>query len=380
MGRKQIPGLIMRAGIWHIDKRILGRRVCRSTGTGQLEEAEQYLARVMEQTRQAQIYGVRPTRTFEQAAAKFVLENQHKRSIDDDVSRLKGLLPWIGSQPLDRIHRGTLQPWIDSRRRARAAVGTINHGLQIVRRITNLAAGEWVDDQGLTWLHAAPKIKLLANTDKRKPYPLSWTEQNTLFRLLPAHLADMAIFAVNTGCRDAEICNLRWEWEVAVRELQTSVFIIPGARVKNGEERLVVLNRVAISVIEARRGIHPEYVFTYKGRPIRYMLNSGWRAARASAGMPHVRVHDLKLTFGRRLRAAGVSFEDRQDLLGHRSARITTHYSAAELSRLLEAANSVCEQNGTRPELLVLRGALHGDSRKTPAKVTLCSRRRQLSG
>ena len=89
MGRKQVPGLIMRAGIWHIDKRFLGRRVCQSTGTAQLEEAEQYLARVMEQTRQAQVYGVRPARTFEQAAAKFVLENQHKRSIDDDISLLK---------------------------------------------------------------------------------------------------------------------------------------------------------------------------------------------------------------------------------------------------------------------------------------------------
>ncbi len=29
-------------------------------------------------------------------------------------------------------------------------------------------------------------------------------------------------------------------------------------------------------------------------------------------------------TFGRRLRAAGVSYEDRQDLLGHKSGRITT--------------------------------------------------------
>jgi hypothetical protein len=43
------------------------------------------------------------------------------------------------------------------------------------------------------------------------------------------------------------------------------------------------------------------------------------------------------------LRAEGVSFEDRQDLLGHRSARITTHYSAAELSKLIEAANRACE-------------------------------------
>ena len=81
MGRKKMPGLIMRAGIWHIDKRILGRRVCQSTGTAQLEEAERNLARVMEEARQAQIYGVRPARTFEQAAAKFVLENQHKRSL-----------------------------------------------------------------------------------------------------------------------------------------------------------------------------------------------------------------------------------------------------------------------------------------------------------
>ena len=57
----------------------------------------------------------------------------------------------------------------------------------------------------------------------------------------------------------------------------------------------------------------------------------------------------------RRLRAAGVSFEDRQDLLGHRSGRITTHYSAAELSRLIAAANRVCERKSKKPELVMLR-------------------------
>jgi hypothetical protein len=35
-----------------------------------------------------------------------------------------------------------------------------------------------------------------------------------------------------------------------------------------------------------------------------------------------------------------MSFENRLDLLGHRSSRITTHYSAAELQSLIEAANS----------------------------------------
>lgn len=74
------------------------------------------------------MYGVRPSRSFEEAAAKFVLENQHKRSLRDDISQLKQLVPWLGPVALDRIHLGTLQPWIDRRLKAGRAAGTINHG------------------------------------------------------------------------------------------------------------------------------------------------------------------------------------------------------------------------------------------------------------
>jgi integrase len=321
----------------------------------------------MEETRQAQVYGVRPSRTFEQAAAKFVIENQHKRSIDDDAGRLKGLMPWIGQLPLDKIHMGSLQPWIELRRKEGVSAGTINHGLKVVRRIVNLASTEWIDEHGLTWLITPPKIRLLPDTAKRQPYPLSWGEQSQLFRQLPEHLEEMALFAVNTGCRDSEICNLRWAWETKVPELDTTAFIIPGNHVKNGRERLVVLNRIAASIVHGRRGAHPSHVFSFRGKPVTRMLNSAWLKARSRAGLMQVRVHDLKHTFGRRLRAAGVSFEDRQDLLGHVSGRMTTHYSAAELSRLIEASNQVCDTDGRRPELVVLRGVIHTPSRKTPA-------------
>ena len=366
MGRKHIPGLIMRAGIWHIDKVIFGRRVCQSTGTSQVEEAERTLARVMEEIRQAQVYGVRPSRTFERAATKFVLENQHKRSLSSDIVQLQLLMPILRHVPLEKVHVGVLQPWIDKRRAEGKSVGTINHGLKIVRRILNLAASEWIDEHGLTWLMTAPKIKLLPDTNKRAPYPLSWGEQRRLFRELPDYLADMALFAVNTGCRDGEVCSLRWDWEVAVPELGTTVFTIPGSRVKNGDDRLVVLNRVASSIVERRRGIDPAFVFSCKGRPLRRMLTSSWIRARVRADLTRVRVHDLKHTFGRRLRAAGVSFEDRQDLLGHRSGRITTHYSAVELSHLIETANRVCGRDGAQPELVVLRGRLTSGPAKLP--------------
>jgi integrase len=162
----------------------------------------------------------------------------------------------------------------------------------------------WADSN--LWLLAAPKIKLLPDHEKRAPYPLSWAEQTRFFHQLPGYLAQMALFAVNTGCRDGEVCNLRWEWEVHVPQLGTSVFVIPSSFVKNGEERLVVLNRVAHSVVEARRGSHATHVFTCEGRPIYRMLTSAWIRARNKVGLPQVRVHDLKHTFGRRLRAAGV--------------------------------------------------------------------------
>jgi len=54
------------------------------------------------------------------------------------------------------------------------------------------------------------------------------------------------------------------------------------------------------------------------------------------------------------LRAAGVNYEDRQDLLGHKSGRITTHYSATELENLIEAASKVCGDNSRKSPALVL--------------------------
>lgn len=311
MGRKRTPGLYQRNGIWQIDKAVQGRRLCESCGTNSLEEAGKYLARRLETLRQAAVYGVRPKRTFREAATRYLSENQHKSSAYDDAYTLKLLDSFIGHLPLEAVHRGSLQPFIKARQKDEVKSRTINYGLQLVRRILNLSANEWLDEFGLSWLAAAPRIRLLSELDKREPYPLNFDEQERLFAELPQHLRQMALFAANTGCRDQEICHLRWEWEAPIAE-KGSVFIIPRGRVKNREERLVVLNQVANSVIEEQREQHPDCVFTYKGKPVTRMLNSAWKKARLRAGLPEVRVHDLKHTFGRCLRAAGVGFEDRR--------------------------------------------------------------------
>jgi integrase len=100
------------------------------------------------------------------------------------------------------------------------------------------------------------------------------------------------------------------------------------------------------------------------------MYNSAWKRAHIAAdkthaqahgeaisrGFSNLRVHDLKHTFGRRLRATGVSLETRKVLLGHRNGDITSNYSAPEIEELLAAANRICEVNPRKsPALTFLK-------------------------
>jgi len=365
MGQQKPPGLTKRGGVWHLDKQIGGTRLRGSTGTSDLGSAQEVLAKRIDEVREARLFGVRDDHSFRAAATKYLAENQHKRTLADDAFELKRLDPVIGDLALQHVHLGSLREFIVKRQGDGVCTRTINASLALVRRILNLAASEWIDARGLTWLATAPKIKLLPIRDARKPYPLSPEEQALLFQHLPDHLATMELFKVNTGCREQEVCGLKWEYEVRVPEFDTSVFLIPSEHVKNGEERVVVLNRVAKSVIDSQRGLNATYVFGHRGsgrfagKALTKMNNTAWKRAReraaeqwlvkkgevAPTGFRRIRVHDLKHTFGRRLRAAGVSFEDRQDLLGHKSGRITTHYSAAELANLIAAAEKACALN-----------------------------------
>jgi integrase len=105
--------------------------------------------------------------------------------------------------------------------------------------------------------------------------------------------------------------------------------------------------------VNNRRENGSDYVFAHKGRKLARMTNAAWRKGRESVDLKEVRVHDLRHTFGMRLRAVGVLYEDRQDLLGHHAGRITTHYSKVEINRLIECVELLCEAR--KPELTLIR-------------------------
>lgn len=388
MARKAITGLYEKGGVWQIDKVYRGEPIRESTGTGDREEAEQYLIHMLERLRQEKVYGVRKVRTWEEAATRYLIESKDQPSIHLTALCMKQLHPFLGHLPLTHIDDQALEPFIKDRLTTKVlecgkvekAVTnrTINIAIERAVRVLTLCARKWRDDDRRPWLDSVPMLKKLEEKkSSRKPYPMSWEEQSILFGELPGHLQTMALFKVNTGCREQEVCKLRWDWEIAVPELGTSVFLIPadfGGRharsgVKNGDERLVVLNSVAKSIVENQRGTSREWVFPYNGTAMHRMNDSAWKKARVRAaklwqeenlrpahpGYASIRIHDLKHTFGRRLRAAGVTEEDRKSLLGHKNGSITSHYSGAELGKLIEAANMVSTTDSRGPVLMILK-------------------------
>lgn len=356
--------------VWHIDKRVKRYgRLCESTGAADREEAERYLIHRLRELRDIRVYGERPHRTFRDAAQKYVADHSAKKSIERDVAILEDLDPFIGDLALDRINNDSFARY--RKARGHLSIHTRNRKIALARRVIQLAVTVWCfPGTNLTWLERAPEILLEIGHRGRLPYPLDEQEQQLLLSELPPHAAEMAAFVVNTGVRDRELCQLKWSWERHVSMPDAprgwrSLFVLPPEVVKNGESRVIGLNDAAQAILEQVRGRHRRFVFVSPRRcgPLGHLRSAGWHGARrraaeryrkwfgmdAPAGFRTVRVHDLRHTFGRRLRAAGVSLEDRRDLLGHKGPDITTHYSAAEIGRLIEAANRIAGSRESQP-------------------------------
>jgi len=135
------------------------------------------------------------------------------------------------------------------------------------------------------------------------------------------------------------------------------VFVIPPEAFKTKRAHVAILNDAAWSIVQTQRGLHPLWVFPFRGRPIRGMNNNGWQSARREVGLQSVRVHDLRHTFACRLRAAGVPVEDRAALLGHATHSMAGHYASADVGRLIEQANLALNRQETCTVLRVAHGA-----------------------
>jgi len=354
MARTRTPGIRLdRNGGLIIDKEHRGIPMYLRLGRTSQEEAEQRLAAETIRV-DALLQGNANRRpTFADCAARYLADSKDKRSIDATAWHIRLLIPYLGSLDIHQIHDATLQSFIADRVASGVTATTINRSLEVVRTILTRAARSYRDDDGRPWLETMPPLITMLDESPRTPYPITWEEQDRLFAKLPARLARMTLFAVNTGLRESNLCGLEWAWEVAVPEINRRVFVIPPEAFKSKRAHVVILNDVALSIIEEQRGKHPTLVFAYRGKRVATMNNTAWQRSRREEGLRSVRIHDLRHTFACRLRAAGVPVEDREVLLGHANHSMAGHYASADVGRLLKQANLVLNREETRTVLRV---------------------------
>jgi integrase len=303
------------------------RPLQQSTGTTDKRQAQQVHSQLEVARWNQDRLGVKPRHTWEEAVVRWLLESKHKATHNDDKAKLRWLDPYLGGKDLNDIDR-TLIDRIKFDREKLATAGTTNRYLALIRAILRRACNEW------EWTERVPKFKLFKEAEGRVR-SLTVAEFEQLTKELPEHLADMAIFSVATGLRQANVKGLEWQFvDLALRHAW-----IPGSKHKNGKPHSVPLNEMALSVLRKQIGKHPTRVFTFKGAAICQVNTKAWTAALKRAGIEDFKWHDLRHTFATWHRQAGTPTHELQRLGGWKTGAMVERYAHVAPEALQGAAS-----------------------------------------
>lgn len=287
--------------------------------------------------------------TFGEFIKKFYLPyiRTYKRSVSSDETLLNNhLLPHFVSYRMNQITCYKVVEFLQSKVSAGYKPGYCNRFLVLLGFCFNLAL-KWE----LPGLRQNPVkgIALLKNTHKVERY-LQATEMKTLFHALQHSrnplLKYFVPLALLTGARKRELLDARW----CDIDFVNGVWRIP--MTKSGKPLSLPLTREAHALLLDLHTRLPdlmgvsdsaeiEWVFPNPktGRPFVSIFNS-WNSARTEAGLPDLRIHDLRHSFASALVNHGVPIYDVQKLLGHQSIKTTERYSHLAPERLRASASA----------------------------------------
>lgn len=199
------------------------------------------------------------------------------------------------------------------------AVASVNRYLAILRRVGNLA-GDW----GWTDKPLGRRVKLLSGEQARHVYLTAAQVRALMDGCRLPEVRDLILFAALTGLRRGEILRL------TPADLRGGAVVL-GSETKSGRPRVVPMPPQAARIAQER------VPFTV-GAPL---LSKVFREAREAAGLPHVRLHDLRHTFASWLAQGGASMAVLRDLLGHSSLAVTSRYAHLARPDLVEATEKL---------------------------------------
>ncbi len=324
------------------------QRVRESTGIKTSQQNAKRLAQEYHDKRRHELWrqaklGDKPRRTWDEAVLKWLEEKAHKKTIENDRGQLRWLHPHFKGVYLDVIDRDYIDKVL-KKKEAEASNITVNRHAALIRAILRMARDEW------NWIDSVPKVRMRPEGKGRVRY-LSHGEadllQSELAKHAP-HLADAMEFTLNTGLRDANVRNLRW----AQIDLDHCAMHIYGSEMKAGRSLGTPLNSDALAILRRRKGIHPTYVFTWRGKPLTRLNNSAWRKALVRAGLENFHWHDLRHTWATWMVVAGCPLEQLKVLGGWKSMEMVMRYAHFSTEHLAQFSELAARNN---PKLKVVK-------------------------
>jgi integrase len=299
---------------WQIDVQVGNRRARQTVSTKATAlEVERRVRTNLERERA----GLAPHRTLADILAEYLTTQAPAlRAFASLKSKARLIRPYL-DRPIERATDAAASMIRDG---AHLTPATINRRLALLRRLCNLAyQWGWIDQP------IGQRIKLLPERQERHIY-LGWDDLQRLIDAAESEaLRDAITLAAYTGLRRGELLALRAE-----HYREQAIYV---QHSKNGKPRLVPVPGQAHDAATRL----PLLVTAQS-------LRAGFERARAAAGMPHVRFHDLRHTYASWLVAGGVELRIVKDLMGHSTMQMTSRYAHLQQAALVDAVESASQR------------------------------------
>ncbi|GAB1409271.1 site-specific integrase [Desulfovibrionales bacterium] len=255
---------------------------------------------------------------------------QDKTVIDQKMMRL-----W-GHKKMNEFSTQDLIAFQNSLVQGKLKPGTVNRYMALVKYIFNLAERWEIIDKAPT--RNTPPL----HDANRKERFLTPEELHNLAQALDLCtrpvIPDILRFLLLTGARRGEVLGLVW----SELDMVNAFWTLPMERNKSKKTKTIPLSSDAMSLLRKYAGNGSEYVFPNPetGKPFRHFFKI-WERIRKEAGLPDMRIHDLRHVHASILINSGRSLYEVQKLLGHTQISTTQRYAHLTQDTLREAAEKV---------------------------------------
>lgn len=259
------------------------------------------------------------------------IEVRKKRPEHDRQQYDKHIRTVIGDAPIRELGNQILDDWIRQQIVKRLKPSTINKHIFLLNRVLNVATRWGIVRQNVFRDRTLQKLPT-------GDYKQRFLTEGEVVALLDACRRDkhpfIFLFAkllILTGARKGEARLARW------RDMDRAnrIWTVPVS--KSGRSRRIVLSDAADQMLDELRdrnlnlglSVGPnDFLFINPRTGTSYdSFYAAWHRVRDMAGLPDVRIHDLRHSFASFLINKGASIYEVQQLLGHHHISMTQRYA-----------------------------------------------------